>query len=76
MPEQAPDGSIIITPKEFYDGVQSDIKDIKNAVSPLPQLRLEVEEHSRDIASLKKIAWVALGVAVGSGGADLLKYLG
>lgn len=76
MPEQAPDGSIIITPKEFYDGVQSDIKDIKNAVSPLPQLRTEVEEHRRDIASLKKIAWVALGVAVGSGGADLLKYLG
>lgn len=76
MPEQAPDGSIIITPKEFYDGVQSDIKDIKNAVSPLPQLRLEVDEHKRDISSLKKIAWVALGVAVGSGGADLLKYLG
>lgn len=76
MPEQAPDGSIIITPKEFYDGVQSDIKDIKNAVSPLPRLHAEIEEHKRDIASLKKIAWVALGVAVGSGGADLLKYLG
>ena len=76
MPEQAPDGSIIITPKEFYDGVQSDIKDIKNAVSPLPQLREQVEESKRDIASLKKVAWVALGAAVGSGGADLLKYLG
>lgn len=76
MPEQAPDGSIIITPKEFYDGVQSDIKDIKNAVSPLPQLRAQVEESKRDIASLKKVAWVALGVAVGSGGTDLLKYLG
>ena len=76
MPEQAPDGSIIITPKEFYDGVQSDIKDIKNAVSPLPHLRSQVDGHERDIASLKKIAWVALGVAVGSGGADLLKYLG
>lgn len=76
MPEQAPDGSIIITPKEFYDGVQSDIKDIKNAVSPLPQLRVTVEEHGREIASLKKIAWVALGVAIGSGGMDLLKYMG
>ena len=48
MPEQISDGSIVITPKEFYDGVQSDIKDIKNAVSPLPQLRIEVEEHKRD----------------------------
>ena len=76
MPEQAPDGSIIITPKEFYDGVQSDIKDIKHAVSPLPQLKVEVEEHARDIASLKKVAWIALGAAIGSGGLDLLKYLG
>lgn len=76
MPEQAPDGSIIITPKEFYDGVQSDIKDIKDAVSPLPQLRLEVEEHKRDIAALKKVTWLALGVALGSGGFDLVRFLG
>ena len=76
MPEQISDGSIVITPKEFYDGVQSDIKDIKNAVSPLPQLRIEVEEHKRDIAALKKVAWLALGAAIGSGGVDLVKYLG
>lgn len=76
MPEHIADGSIVITPKEFYDGVQSDIKDIKNAVSPLPQLRVEVEEQKRDIAALKKVAWVALGIAIGSGGADLVKYLG
>lgn len=76
MPEQAPDGSIIITPKEFYDGVQSDIREIKEAVSPLPQLRQEVDEHKRDIASLKRVAWLALGAALGSGGIDLVKYLG
>lgn len=76
MPEQVSDGSIIITPKEFYDGVQSDIKDIKNAVSPLPHLRIEVEAAKRDIANLKKVVTLALGIALGSGGADLVKYLG
>jgi hypothetical protein len=42
MPE-APEGSIVITPKEFYDGVRQDISDIKAAVSPLPGLSTDVE---------------------------------
>lgn len=71
-----PEGSIIITPKEFYDGVQSDIREIKAAVSPLAQLRVDVAKHAEDIAALKRVAWIALGAALGSGGFDLLKYLG
>jgi hypothetical protein len=44
MATEAPDGSIVITPKEFYDGVRSDIADIKNAVAPLSELRGDVDD--------------------------------
>jgi len=37
MPEQAPDGSIVITPKEFYDGVRQDIGDINSTLQNLSQ---------------------------------------
>lgn len=39
-----PEGSIVITPREFYDGVRQDIADIKNAVSPLPEIRGDVDD--------------------------------
>lgn len=73
---QIPDGSIIITPKEFYDGVRSDIAEIKNAVSPLPQLSTQVGKHEERLTKLERLAWVALGVALASGGANLLPLLG
>lgn len=75
MPEQAPDGSIIISPKEFYDGVQSDIRVIKEAVSPLPELRGEVKLHGDRLNRLERVAWVALGIALASGSNDLLGML-
>ena len=73
MPEQVPDGSIVITPKEFYDGVRNDIQDIKNAVAPLPETRLKVDQHEVRLGRLERVAWVALGVALASGGNDLLR---
>lgn len=79
MPEQAPDGSIVITPKEFYDGVRQDIGDIKNSVSdlssalaPLPA-RVDKLETALDVlksrvdAADRKIIWFA-GFAAGAGG--------
>lgn len=35
MADDAPIGSIVITPKEFYDGVKQDIGDINNNVQGL-----------------------------------------
>lgn len=75
MPEQAPDGSIIITPKEFYDGVKKDIEEIKSAVAPLHDLRVEVQSHKGRLDRLERVAWVALGVGLASGGNDLLGLL-
>src|SRR5690242_2285691 len=58
---QIPDGSIIITPKEFYDGVRSDIADIKSAVSPLPGLATRVDKNEERLTKLERLAWLALG---------------
>lgn len=69
MPEQAPDGSIIITPKEFYDGVKNDIAEIKAAVSPLPELHQKVTDQEMRLRKLEQFKWVLVGVAVASGGA-------
>lgn len=69
MPEQAPDGSIVITPKEFYDGVRQDIGDIKNDVSGL---RTEMQGIPARVDRLEgkvemlgtKVTW-AVGFAAG-----------
>lgn len=67
MPEQVPDGSIVITPKEFYDGVRNDIAEIKLAVSPLPDLKTRVDRLESEVDGLaKKWAWLA-GIAAGFG---------
>jgi hypothetical protein len=75
MPEEVPDGSIVITPKEFYDGVRQDISEIKASVAPIPDLKSEVVEQKKRIDKLERVAYIALGVAVGSGGFDLVRYL-
>lgn len=67
-----PPGSIVITPKEFYDGVASDIAEIKQAVSPLPDLKVRVDKHDERLSKLERLAWVALGVGFASGGSNLL----
>lgn len=79
MPEQAPDGSIIITPKEFYDGVRQDISEIKDSVSALREglspLPKQVEEAERRLDELEtkvstlqnRMAWFCgAGTAIGA----------
>jgi hypothetical protein len=73
--DEIPGGSIIITPKEFYDGVRADISEIKSAVSPLPELNLTVVKQGERLGRLERVAWIALGAAAASGGSDLLPLL-
>ena len=75
MPEQPPPGSIVITPKEFYDGVAKDISEIKAAVQPLPDLRARVDQHDARLSKLERLAWVALGVGLASGIPNLLPLI-
>lgn len=72
-----PDGSIIITPKEFYDGVRQDISEIKTAVSPLPALVSEVDDLKRRLAALEARVLYASGfaAAVGVAGGFLIPQL-
>lgn len=69
---RVPPGSIVITPKEFYDGVRDDISAIRDAVSPLPDLKVKVDGHEQRLAKLERIAWVALGIGLASGGTNLV----
>lgn len=62
-----PDGSIIITPKEFYDGVRSDISEIKASVSPLPALVSEVDDLKRRLTALEARVLYASGFAAAVG---------
>ena len=68
---EAPDGSIVITPKEFYDGVRQDIADIKSAVSPLGPLAVDVADLKRRVSALEsRVLWAsgfaaAVGLAAG-----------
>lgn len=73
MPETVPDGSIVITPKEFYDGVRSDVDEIKTAiaalttsVSPLPT---RVDKLELQVDDLKRRLWWAAGFTAGVGAA-------
>jgi hypothetical protein len=71
MGTEAPDGSIVITPKEFYDGYRQDIADIKTAVAPLPGLHEDVRELKRRVTALEaRVLWAsgfaaAIGLASG-----------
>lgn len=65
--EQVPGGSIVITPKEFYDGVKSDIAEIKAAVTPLPELRNDVKALGERVTRLEQFKWLMLGAALASG---------
>lgn len=69
MPDQPFDGSIVITPKEFYDGVRSDIGEIKDSVSGLREelsgLPARVSKLEAAVDNLKtKQTWVT-GFAAG-----------
>lgn len=65
--ESPPDGSIVITPKEFYDGVRQDIADIKLAVAPLSALHADVEDLKARIRLLEARVWRASGFAAAVG---------
>lgn len=69
MPNQAPDGSIVITPKEFYDGVKNDIGDIKNDVSGLRTdmqgVPARVERLESKVETLQSKMTYAVGFAAG-----------
>lgn len=67
MGTEAPDGSIVITPREFYDGVRQDIADIKAAVSPLPLIREDVDGLKRRVTALESRVLVASGFATAVG---------
>lgn len=67
-----PPGSIVITPKEFYDGVAKDIAEIKQGVAPLGDLKVKVEYHDDRLTKLERLAWTAIGIAIASGGSNLI----
>ncbi|WP_406046590.1 hypothetical protein [Kribbella sp. NBC_00889] len=64
---EAPDGSIVITPKEFYDGVRQDVSDIKTALAPLDQLTRDVADLRRRVSALETRVLVASGFAMAVG---------
>lgn len=78
MPE-APEGSIIITPKEFYDGVKTDVEDIKKAVgdvasalAPLPERvaklesQVEILDRRADLIDRKLAYWSGAAACLGA----------
>ena len=67
--EDAPIGSIVITPKEFYDGVKSDIGDInsnvqalRNDMAGVPARVQQLESKVENLSA--KMTW-AVGFAAG-----------
>ena len=67
-PIPAPPGSIVITPKEFYDGVRDDIAAIREAVSPLPDLKVKTDDHESRLRRLEQFKWLMVGAAAAAGG--------
>lgn len=67
MATDVPDGSIVITPKEFYDGVRQDINDIKQAVAPLESMASDVSDLKVRVTALEVRVWRASGFAAAVG---------
>lgn len=67
MGTDVPDGSIVITPKEFYDGVRQDITEIKQAVAPLSAMHTDVEDLKARVSVLEARVWRASGFAAALG---------
>lgn len=62
-----PDGSIVITPKEFYDGVRQDIADIKQGLAPLSGMHDDLEDLKARVSALEARVWRASGFAAAIG---------
>jgi hypothetical protein len=75
MINEVPDGSIVISPKEFYDGVKADVSEIKTSISDLTNavgtLPTRVERLELRITALEsRVIWAsgfaaAVGLASG-----------
>lgn len=75
MSPEAPDGSIVISPKEFYDGVKGDVSDIKQSIHELSTtvgtLPARVDKLEIQLAALhSRVIWAsgfaaAVGLASG-----------
>ncbi|HEU5032700.1 MAG TPA: hypothetical protein VFV01_47810 [Spirillospora sp.] len=63
MSPDVPDGSIVITPKEFYDGVRQDIADIKKGIEPLADTVRRVGRLESELAVLRQKLYVLVGAA-------------
>ena len=81
--EDAPIGSIVITPKEFYDGVKSDIGDInsnvqalRNDMAGVPARVQQLESKVENLSA--KMTWaVGLGAGLSATGSDVVsKFVG
>jgi hypothetical protein len=88
--DNVPDGSIVITPKEFYDGVRADIGGIRLDVSAMREdlssiparvekLEVQLEALDKRVGLIdRKIVYFA-GFAAGAGGTVgtlLAKFMG
>lgn len=75
MGTEAPDGSIVISPKEFYDGVRQDVSEIKTSISDLTSavgtMPTRVERLETRVTALEsRVIWAsgfaaAIGLASG-----------
>mgnify|MGYP006177815387 CR=1 FL=1 len=81
--DDTPIGSIVITPKEFYDGVKADIGDINNNVQGLRTemsgVPARVERLERKVENLSTKMTYAVGFAAGlsaTGSYLVSKFLG
>lgn len=63
MPSDVPEGSIVITPGQFYRDTTEALVEIKLAVSGLPELHNEVKELKTRVGQLEKFRWQVAGVA-------------
>lgn len=68
--DEVPDGAIIITPKEFYDGVRKDIADIGTVMAaidkkldPIPEA---VRQMQARVSTLEQRVWYITGVSAGA----------
>lgn len=99
MPENIPEGSVVITPAEQYHRTAEQFGIITEKLgevqSTLHPMAVQVAEHDAYIITLRQASlpeaipkmttrldrlerfmWLALGISVASGGADLIKFIG
>ena len=68
-----PEGSIVITPAQFYEStqravgqIQTDVSDLKAVMSSVPR---RLDDHETRIRKLERALWIGVGAAATVGGA-------